>query len=144
MLTEPIKVWVGGFVETGVLESSQRTPSVLGYVRMAVAKEKASARQNSSRGHSSWVQHWVQLGPVLGSLFGVKRCRINELVLSQQPNALPLSYRGTAQRICFHSNTECEIKLLRVWVQHGANIVIFSNCSMKCSRVLADSQRLIL
>ena len=25
VLTEPIKVWVGGFVETGVLESSQRT-----------------------------------------------------------------------------------------------------------------------
>jgi hypothetical protein len=29
-------------------------PSVLGYVRMAVAKEKAPARQNASRGHSSW------------------------------------------------------------------------------------------
>jgi hypothetical protein len=53
-------------------------PSVLGYVRMAAAKEKAPARQNASRGHSSWVQHWVQLGPVLGSFFGVKRCRINE------------------------------------------------------------------
>jgi hypothetical protein len=26
-----------------------------------------------------------------------------------------LSYRGTAQRIYFHSNTEREIKLLRVW-----------------------------
>ena len=26
------------------------------------------------------LQHWVQLGPVLGSFFGVKRCRINELI----------------------------------------------------------------
>jgi hypothetical protein len=39
-------------------------------------KSPGSAEWES--GPISWVQHWVQLGPVLGSFFGVKRCRINE------------------------------------------------------------------
>jgi hypothetical protein len=39
----------GGFVQTAFWKV--RNPSVLGYVRMTVTKEKAPARQNASRGH---------------------------------------------------------------------------------------------
>jgi hypothetical protein len=49
-LTEPIKFCVGVFVQTALWKFAAN-PSVLGYVRMAVAKEKAPARQNASRGH---------------------------------------------------------------------------------------------
>src|SRR5437667_39058 len=52
---------------------------------------------------------------------GCIRMKIN--ALRGSPNALPLSYRGTAQRIYFHSNTAMEIMPLELvsprWVQHG-------------------------
>src|SRR5580658_7080480 len=48
----------GGLRSNGVLESSQRILQVSAIVRMEVAKEKAPARQNASRG--------ISLGPTLG------------------------------------------------------------------------------
>jgi hypothetical protein len=41
-------------------------------------KKSPSSVERESGPFFFWVQHWVQLGPVLGSFFGVKRRRINE------------------------------------------------------------------
>jgi hypothetical protein len=52
-MTEPIKFRVGASFKrrSGKFAAN---PSVLGYVRMAGAKEKAPALHDASRGHSSW------------------------------------------------------------------------------------------
>jgi hypothetical protein len=104
VLTEPIKFRVGGSVQTAFWKV-RNEPFGSRLCQDGSSERKSPARQKACRCHSFWVHRGVQLGPVLGSFFGVKRCRINELVQIQKPNALPLSYRGTAQRPCFHSIT---------------------------------------
>lgn len=71
----------GGFVQTAPGKFAANF-SVLDYLRMPVARVKPGSGERESRPFFLGVQHWVQLGPVLGSFFGVKRCRINESVES--------------------------------------------------------------
>jgi hypothetical protein len=71
------KFRAGGFVQTAFWKvRSEPFGSRLCQDDSSERKSPGSAEFESSP--SSWVQHWFQLGPVLGSFFGVKRCRINE------------------------------------------------------------------
>ena len=66
----------GGLRSNGALEvRSESFGSRLCQDGSSERKSPGSAECES--GPTSWVQHWVQLGPVLGSFFVVKRCRIN-------------------------------------------------------------------
>jgi hypothetical protein len=55
-----------------------RSPVSLGTRKKNPKAASVPIETVSSEGCS--LQHWVQLGPILGSFFWVKRCRINELV----------------------------------------------------------------
>ena len=68
----------GGLRSNGVLGSSQRTLRFSTISGCRQQKKSPSSVERESGPFFFWVQHWVQLGPVLGSFFGVKRCRINE------------------------------------------------------------------
>jgi hypothetical protein len=65
------------------LPSGERPSCVRTLARLAhwkVRSEPFGSRLCQDGSSERWVQRWVQLGPVLGSFFGVKRCRINELI----------------------------------------------------------------
>jgi len=72
-----IKSRMGGFVQTAFWEVRSE-PFGSWLSQDASSKEKPRLCRTWVGAILFWVQHWVQLGPVLSSFFGVKRCRIND------------------------------------------------------------------